>query len=196
MNYTLKNQKTPQWFIIIWIIVLLIFIIFKAFGQERKELPELNQKILHYIDSVKGSKVGNGICITFVKEALWEVGAHYQAFKPSIAFGLPGKKITLYGKPIKEEEAIPGDIVTTLGHVGIIYKRTGEYTYLIAHQNINPTYADPMFRCKRRDRKVIITDFNTDTYTWGIYFAFFRPFALPTIIYGPAHEKYKKINIY
>lgn len=177
MNFTAQNRKDPpRWYYIFWLIVLFFFIAWKALGQERNELPVLNQKVLHYVDSVKGTKIGNGICLTFVRKALWEVGAHYQVFKPRNIFGLPGKKIILYGKPIKESEVVPGDIVTTLGHVGIIYKRTGEYTYLIAHQNIDPKYPNPVFRCKRKDRKVIITDFSTDTYTWGVYFAFFRPF--------------------
>lgn len=177
MNYTINNQKpTPSWFVAIWIAILIVFFAFKAFGQDRKDLPVINQKILHYIDSVKGTKIGNGICLTFVREALWDVGAYYVTYKPRYLFGLPGKKIILYGKPIKESEVIPGDIVTTLGHVGIIYEITGEYTYKIAHQNINPESPNPIFRCKRKDRKVIITDFSTDTYTWGIYFAFFRPF--------------------
>ena len=176
MNYAEKKYNAPSWFVRIWIAILLIIFSFKVFGQERKELPVLNQKILHYIDSVKGRKIGNGICVTFVKEALWNTGAFYMTFKPRPIFGAPGKRITLYGKPIKEEMVIPGDIVTTLGHVGIIYKRTGEHTYLIAHQNIDPEYPNPIYRCRRKDRKSIITDFATNTLTWGVYFAFFRPF--------------------
>lgn len=167
MNYTLQNRKDPpRWFVIIWLIVLFFFIAWKiANGQERNKLPALNQKILHYVDSVLGTQVGGGICWEFVHGALNYAGAKTEVYK-DIGNLFTKKRYIYFGEQIREREARPGDIIDfCYGHPVIIYDKISEFEYLIAHQNISV------------ENVVEITPLCTDCVNdrWGSCHLFYRP---------------------
>jgi hypothetical protein len=104
-------------------------------------LPEVNKKILKYVDSVMGKKVSRGECWDIVKGAMDASGAEWESPEGF------GKKID------REKEAImPGDIIafrnvswstgmtkwhTGPQHYAIVYEMKGEDRMMIAHQNIN-----------------------------------------------------------
>ena len=133
MEYSLNNKKkTPSWFIAIWVAILIILLAFKAFGQDRKELPIINQRILHFVDSVEGMRIGKGLCRHFVNEAI----------EYAIKEKFKGRRLELSrifsweGFNLPRKYALPGDILSLYNHVGIIYEVYKDKCYIkIAHQN-------------------------------------------------------------
>lgn len=149
------QRKTPQWFIIIWFIILLFFAFWKiANGQERGDLPILNQKILHYVDSVENTKVGKGLCRHFVNEAI--IYATGEKFKKTRRLDLAGL-YAFEGYNLPRKHSLPGDIVYMTGHVGIIVKIYTDTCYIkIAHQSEGtPVIIEDFNLCKRFQVKYI-----------------------------------------
>jgi len=164
MNYTtLNNKPTPRWYLYFWAIVFFILLSFKVFGQERRtKLPILNQKILHYTDSVLGKKVGKGVCWELIHGAFDYAGAEIREYKIK-ALPLIKVKFRTYGKEIDMDEILPGDIITMwdISHIGIIYEKFDDCHISIAHQS--------------KDHEVIIDSITLDLYYWGFHFDFHRP---------------------
>jgi hypothetical protein len=123
------------------LLLLLSSFAFKA------ELPELNAKIITYLDSVMGKKVDRGECWDLAAGALAYSGAYFD--RSSM------KTVTIYGRELnyKKEEVLPGDLIQfenvelawkdgnttykeTMGqHTAVVYKVNGPLNYEIAHQN-------------------------------------------------------------
>ncbi len=123
------------------LLLLLSSFTFKA------ELPELNAKIITYLDTVMGKKVDRGECWDLAAGALAYSGAYFD--RSSM------KTVTIYGRELnyKKEEVLPGDLIQfqnvelawkdgnttykeTMGqHTAIVYKVNGPLNYEIAHQN-------------------------------------------------------------
>jgi hypothetical protein len=123
------------------LLLLLSSFTFKA------ELPELNAKIVTYLDSVMGQKVDRGECWDLAAGALAYSGAYFD--RSSM------KTVTIYGRELnyKKEEVLPGDLIQfqnvelswkdgnttykeTMGqHTAVVYKVNGPLNYEIAHQN-------------------------------------------------------------
>ena len=112
-----------------------------------KDLPQLNKKVVDYVDKVIGKKVDRGECWDLASAALDYAGAHLDRTDQ--------KSIYIFGAEInpKKDEILPGDIVQlenvlleyTKGngiyhenmthHTAIIYKVIESNYFKIAHQN-------------------------------------------------------------
>ncbi len=110
-------------------------------------LPELNSKIVEYLNSVMGTKVDRGECWDLAAGALAYSGAYFD--RSSM------KTITTYGRKLnpQKEEVYPGDLIqfenvqvewkdgnstfkeSMAQHTAIVYKVNGPLNYEIAHQN-------------------------------------------------------------
>lgn len=110
-------------------------------------LPELNAKIVEYLDSVMGTKVDRGECWDLAAGALAYSGAYFD--RSSM------KTVSVYGRLLnhKKEEVLPGDLIqfenvelswkegnttykeSMAQHTAAVYKVNGSLNYEIAHQN-------------------------------------------------------------
>lgn len=146
---------------------LLLVLILSSFSI-KGELPELNAKIITYVDSVMGTKVDRGECWDLAAKALAYSGAYFD--RSSM------KNITTYGRKLNpnKEEILPGDLIQfenvqmkwTVGntsysssmaqHTAIVYKVNAEKDYEIAHQNTSEW-----------GKKVGVSNFNLNHVTKG-----------------------------
>lgn len=126
------QKKTPNYFAIAWLIVLILLALWKtAVGQA--SLPAINQKILHFVDSVENTKVGKGLCRHFVNEAI--MYATGEKFKKTRRLSL-AEIFAWEGFNLPRKHALPGDIISMYNHVGIVYEIYKDKCYIkIAHQN-------------------------------------------------------------
>ena len=112
-------------------------------------IPNANKKVVEYVDSVIGKKVGRGECWDLASDALDYAGAYLDRSNQ--------KKIYVFGKKLNpaKDKIYPGDILqfenvkleytdgntiyteTMSHHTAIIYKVLKNDTYTIAHQNTN-----------------------------------------------------------
>lgn len=110
-------------------------------------VPDLNRKVIEYVDTVIGKKVDRGECWDLAAAALDYAGAYLDRSSK--------KSIYIFGKELnpKKDDIFPGDIIqienmkleytkgnaiyteTMTHHTAIIYKVLGESHYKIAHQN-------------------------------------------------------------
>lgn len=112
-----------------------------AAAPAKDAIPEVNKKIIRYIDSVIGKKVARGECWDIVKGAMDASGAEWESPEGF------GRKIDL-----GEEAILPGDIIafknaswstgmtkwrTGHQHYAIVYEVKSKDRMMIAHQNIN-----------------------------------------------------------
>ncbi|MBU2912794.1 hypothetical protein [Reichenbachiella agariperforans] len=143
------------------------------------ELPELNQKIVRYVDSVMGTKVDRGECWDLAAGALKYSGAYFD--RSSM------KTISIYGRKLnpKKEDILPGDLIqfenvemkwkdgnttysaTMAQHTAIVYQVNEPMNYEIAHQNTGEW-----------GKKVGVSNFRLDQVTKG-----------KVMIYRPVKEK-------
>ncbi|MEO9965706.1 MAG: CHAP domain-containing protein [Reichenbachiella sp.] len=132
------------------------------------ELPELNAKIITYIDSVMDKKVARGECWDLAAGALAYSGAYFDRSSQ--------KTVTIYGRKLnpKNEEVLPGDLIqfenvqmkwsvgnTTYSsamaqHTAIVYKVNAKGDFEIAHQNTSEW-----------GKKVGVSNFNLNHVTKG-----------------------------
>lgn len=111
------------------------------------DLPELNAKVISYVDSVMGTKVDRGECWDLAAGALAYSGAYFDRSST--------KTISIYGRKLnpQKEAVIPGDMIqfenvkmewkegnstysaTMVQHTAIVYKVNAAMDYEIAHQN-------------------------------------------------------------
>lgn len=159
-----------------WKSILLLFLFSFTF---KSDLPELNSKIITYVDSVMGKKVDRGECWDLAAGALAYSGAYFD--RSSM------KTVTIYGRKLnpKKEEVIPGDLIqfeniemkwtegnTTYSaamgqHTAIVYKVNASGDFEIAHQNTSDW-----------GKKVGVSNFNLNHVTKG-----------KVMIYRPIKEK-------
>ena len=136
----------------------------------QKNIPELNQKIIEYVNSVIGKKVDRGECWDLAYQALTRNDAQWD-----------GEYV--FGKQIypRKDEVFPGDIIQFKGvklkyrkrntiyqetmphHTAIVYKVIRKGVYELAHQNTGFS-----------GRKVGISQFELNNVVKG-KIAFYRP---------------------
>jgi len=133
--------------------------------QASAQTPEINKKIVEYVNSVKGKKVDRGECWDLINEAL---NTSHAKWTPTTGFG----KII----DPKKEEVFPGDVIAFEKvkvkrpgmledyphHYAIVYEVKSKGAYIIIHQNSDGK------------RKVTTWDFDLATVTKGKV-TFFRP---------------------
>jgi hypothetical protein len=123
----------------------------------------MNEKVLAFAEENLGKKIKNGFCGYLVTEALLSAGWNDAYTKSGYA---------IYGKSIKKEDLIPGDIVyykkTDGNHVSIVkfVKENGELVLL--EQN-------GAFKPKDRMVREVEEDWGNTTYKGG-EIIFYRPF--------------------
>jgi len=125
----------------------LLISILLFFPNIKTEIPELNRKILEYVESRKGEKVGRGECWDLAAEALSYAGAYLDRSSQ--------KTIYVFGKKLnpQKDDIFPGDIIQIENlkleymegntiytenmshHTAIIYEVLKGGAYEIAHQN-------------------------------------------------------------
>ena len=143
------------------------------------KLPELNERVMAYVDQNMGKKVDRGEC--------WDLAAGALAYANAYFDRSSKKSVKIFGKELdpKENEILPGDMIqfykvkmkwkegnaiyqSMLGnpdHTAIVYKVYGPGNYEIAHQNTSEW-----------GRKVGVSNLNTDRITGG-KLKFYRPVA-------------------
>jgi hypothetical protein len=151
-------------------------ILFLVFISWNTSIPNLNSKVIEYVDSVIGKQVDRGECWDLAAAALDHAGAYMD--KSNF------KNINVFGKVLNpEKDAIyPGDIIqiekvkmeytkgnsvyteTMPHHTAIIYKVLEKNYFEIAHQNTSFS-----------GRKVGISELNMDHVKKG-KIIFYRPY--------------------
>lgn len=143
------------------------------------KLPELNAKVIDFVNKNMGKKVDRGECWDLAVGALAHANAYFD--RSSI------KTATIYGKELdpEKDEILPGDLIqfkkvkmkwqegnkiyeSSLGmpdHTAIVYKVNGKGDYEIAHQNT-----------AEFGKKVGVNNFRLDRVTKGKMY-FYRPVA-------------------
>jgi hypothetical protein len=127
-------------------LILMLIIATPSVAQTKKN-PELNQKIVEYLETVIGKTVDRGECWDLANQALSTSGAYFDRSSQ--------RTIYIFGKEVNpEKEAIyPGDIIqftnvklqyekdnviyteTMAHHTAIVYKVYDKGHYELAHQN-------------------------------------------------------------
>ena len=117
----------------------------------KADIPELNTKIVEYLDSVMGKKVARGEC--------WDLAAGALAYSGAYFDRTSKRTVNIYGRRVdpQKEEIFPGDLIqfenvkvkwkakyTTyeenmVHHTAIVYKVNDTGNYEIAHQNTQHT---------------------------------------------------------
>jgi len=125
----------------------LFFILFCLWAGSSSDLPDLNAKIIAYVNGVIGTKVDRGECWDLAAGALAHSGAYFD--RSSM------QTISVYGRKLnpKKENVLPGDMIqfenvkmewkegnttysaTMMQHTAIVYDVNGAFDYEIAHQN-------------------------------------------------------------
>jgi hypothetical protein len=133
-------------------------------------LPELNQKIISFVDSKMKKKVGRGECWDLAAEALNIAGAKWNG---KLKFGrlldlkkegiIPGDIIQFEGVKIKYEQGGARYREILNHHTGIIYTVKGSTQFEMANQNT-----------AQHGRKVGLSYIDLDQVTSGRYFIY-RP---------------------
>jgi hypothetical protein len=113
-----------------------------------EEIPELNQKVIQYIDDHMDRKVDRGEC--------WDLAAKSLQFA-----GATMPDIYIFGKEVDpaKDQIFPGDVIQmfdvtyawggmTSQHTCVVYEVLGDGKYKIAEQNVDNV------------RKVMINDFS------------------------------------
>ena len=137
-----------------------------VFGQA--ELPDVNQRIIRFVETVIGSTVGRGECWDLADQALTSANAQFDKTSQSTIY-IFGK---LYNP--KKEEVLPGDIIqfedvvvsyqdgnmifteSYKHHTAIVYGTEENGSFQLAHQNTS-----------FGGRKVALSEFNPDNVKKG-----------------------------
>jgi hypothetical protein len=112
---------------------------------QEQDLPAVNQRVVNYVNSQVGNKVGRGECWDLAAEALNTAGAKWDG-----AYG--------FGEVVdwRKQEVLPGDIVQFENvfvehrsdnmvmreqygvHTAVVVEVKGRGDYVLAHQNVKP----------------------------------------------------------
>lgn len=158
--------------------ILITFLTVLLF-QPTTDLPELNAKVIEYVNQNMDKKVGRGEC--------WDLAAGAMAYSNAYFDRSTKKTAIIFGKELnpKKDEILPGDIIqfkevqmkwregnrvfqSTLGvpnHTAIVYEVNGPGDYELAHQNTGAW-----------GKKVGVSNFRLDRVTGG-KMKFYRPVA-------------------
>jgi len=142
-------------------------------------LPDLNAKVIQYVNQNMGKKVDRGEC--------WDLAAGALAYSNAYFDRSSMKTVTIYGRKLnpQKDEILPGDMIqfekvkmkwtegnrmftSYLGmpnHTAIVYKVNSPGDYEIAHQNAGDW-----------GKKVGVNNFRLDRVTGG-KMKFYRPVA-------------------
>jgi hypothetical protein len=158
------------------LIILFFFIGLFSYAQT-DSLPEGNKIVLDYVNTKIGKKIKTGICFDFVAEALDNVDPNWR--KRTKRFHKPQY---IYGKYIKRNKLLPGDIVLyewrdvsinskrRTSHVCIVYSIDKDGNIKVAEQNTEATLKKSI---------VIIDSFDptgTDNETKIYNLKYYRPY--------------------
>ena len=153
---------------------VLLLVLFGAFSicSAQKAIPDINKKVIKYVDTVIDETVGGGECWDLADLALTAAGAQFDKSSR--------KTIYIFGKRYNPDQdmILPGDFIQfedvtvsyTNGnkiftenynhHTAIVYKINSDKSLQLAHQNTS--FAG---------RKVALSDFNTKNVEKGkLYF--------------------------
>jgi hypothetical protein len=150
--------------------------VFIAFFLASPAIPDLNHKVVRYVESVMGKQVDRGECWDLAAAALDYAGAYLDRSSQ--------KSIYVFGKKINpsQEDIFPGDIIQIENvrleysdenmiytenmshHTAIIYEVLSEGHFKIAHQNTSFS-----------GRKVGISELKMETVKKG-KIIFYRPY--------------------
>ena len=123
-------------------ILFLIFFLSVTQAIAQKSIPELNKKIVEYVESVIGKKVDRGECWDLAYQALnrfnaqWDGKFHYgKLINPKRESVLPGDIIQF--KNVKIRYQITNTTYTEFmkQHTAIVYNIKRKNVFTIAHQN-------------------------------------------------------------
>ncbi len=116
-----------------YLIFNIVLIILLAF---RGSLPIANQKVLVYVNSIMGTRVGTGECSDLIFNAQYYLKKNgvKSTSKKGNKKVMKGDFISFYDAVLESPE---GGEVNFLEHHAIIYEVISEKVYLIAHQNHN-----------------------------------------------------------
>jgi hypothetical protein len=150
-----------------------------SFSFSTSKLPELNVKVIEFVDQNMGKKVDRGEC--------WDLAAGALAYSNAYFDRSSVKTAMIYGKELNpsKDEILPSDLIqfkkvkmewkegnktyeSSLGmpdHTAIVYKVNGSGNYEIAHQNTGEW-----------GKKVGVSNFRLDRVTKG-KLQFYRPVA-------------------
>ena len=129
----------------------------------QESIPDINKKILSYVETVIGTTVGQGECWDLADQALTSAGARFDKTSQ--------KTIYIYGQMYnpEQDEILPGDLIqfenVTVSykdgnmiltenykhHTAIVYRINNDKSLKLAHQNTG--FAG---------RKVALSDLNLD----------------------------------
>ncbi len=122
--------------------ILLILIILFPDTKSEEPLPELNKKIIAYVESVIGTQVDRGECWDLAYQALNRNNAVWDgAFKfgkllnPDKENVLPGDIIQLKNVKVQYTREQMIYVETMKQHTAIVYEILGKNHFKIAHQN-------------------------------------------------------------
>jgi hypothetical protein len=150
--------------------ILVLSLLFASATFEKKPaLPPTNQKVLDYVNTVIGKKVGAGECWDLANEALtyaqakWKFpntfGKPYDYKKETI---LPGDLIQLSNVTIETRTGNSVSTITMAKHTAIVYSVGDNGKIKIAEQNFNNI------------RKIVLNDWNLTDVKKG-KLQFYRP---------------------
>lgn len=153
--------------------------LFLTFSLTPSKLPDLNAKVIEFVNKNMGKKVDRGEC--------WDLAAGALAYANAYFDRSSVKTAMIYGKELdpSKDEILPGDLIqfkkvkmkwtegnttyeSALGmpdHTAIVYKVNGKGNYEIAHQNTGDW-----------GKKVGVNNFRLDRVTGG-KLQFYRPVA-------------------
>lgn len=143
-----------------------------SFGQKQPatKLPELNQKIIEFVNQNIGKKVGRGECWDLVQIPLTEHGAKWDGkydFGQKIDYRkdqvLPGDIIQFEDVVIDYEDEFKAYTIQLGHHTAVVYEVIAPGVYKVAEQNTN-----------MHGRKVAIDDLDLKFVSKGTV-QFYRP---------------------
>ena len=136
-----QHVKTAHFFLVGF---FFLFIISQALGQDDAKIPELNSRIIRYVDSQMGKKVDRGECWDLMKRALDFAGADWKfpntwgkRFNPLKESTLPGDCIQYTNAVFKYKKGNVEYTSKAPKHSSIIYEVLSPTLFVIAQQNAN-----------------------------------------------------------
>lgn len=155
----------------------LLIVLFLSLNLAPADLPEINAKVIDYVNKKMGKKVDRGEC--------WDLAAGALAYSNAYFDRSSRRTAIIYGRKLdpNTDEILPGDMIqfkkvkmkwrdgnriyqSQMGspdHTAIVYMVNGPGDYEIAHQNTS-----------QFGRKVGVNNFRLDRITGG-KLSFYRP---------------------
>ncbi len=152
-----------------YLLIALTFLCASATFQKDEALPPTNQKVVDYVNTVIGKKVGAGECWDLANEALTYAKAKWtfpttfgKAFDYKKTPCLPGDLVQLSNVTIETRNGNSISRITMEKHTVIVYSVGEEGKIKVAEQNFNNI------------RKIVINEWDLDDIKKG-KLQFYRP---------------------